>query len=151
VVVLAFPSMSDASAARDTLFKSIAVVVLLGALTSLGAAVLSGLAVIFVGGQQYAAIQDQLWLFALLGTVLSMLQLLIYSVLARQARRAVVLVWAALLAVVGAGQLADSVNGLMLIVLSVDLALLLCLLSVSLLHSPRVRVDESAVASVPQR
>jgi O-antigen/teichoic acid export membrane protein len=151
VVVLAFPSMSDASAARDTLFKSIAVVVLLGALTSLGAAVLSGLAVIFVGGQQYAAIQDQLWLFALLGTVLSMLQLLIYSVLARQARRAVVLVWAALLAVVGAGQLADSVNGLMLVVLSVDLALLFCLLGVSLMHSPRVPVDRSIPESVPPR
>ena len=137
VVVLAFPSMSEASAARATLFKSLAVVVLLGALTSAGAAVLSGLAVIFVGGHQYASIQDDLWLFALLGTVLSMLQLLIYSVLARQARRAVLLVWGALAAVVVVGQLADSVNGLMVLVLGVDLVLLAALLGVAVLHNQR--------------
>lgn len=138
VVVLAFPSMSNAAAARATLFKSLSVVVLLGALTSAGAAVLSGLAVIFVGGHQYASIQDELWIFACLGTVLSMLQLLIYSALARQARRAVLMVYAALLAVVVVGQLADSVTGLMLMVLSVDLVLLMALLAVALLHNPRV-------------
>ncbi len=137
VVVLAFPSMADATAARATLFKSLLVVVLLGAVTSAGAAILSGLAVIFVGGGEYSAIQDELWLFALLGTVLSMLQLLIYSVLARQARRAVLFVWGALLAVVAAGQLADSVNGLMLVVLSIDGVLLLTLLAVAVLHSQR--------------
>ena len=137
VVVLAFPSMSDATAARATLFKSLLVVVLLGGVTSLGAWLLSGLAVIFVGGEQYASIQDDLWVFAYLGTALSMVQLLVYSVLARQARRAVLLVYGALLAVVVAGQLADSVNGLMLVVLQIDLVLLLCLLAVSLLHSQR--------------
>lgn len=137
VVVLAFPSLSDAAAARSALVKSLLVVVLLGALTSAGAALLSGLAVIFVGGSEYAQIQDQLWVFALLGTVLSMLQLLIYSVLARQARRAVVLVWVALLGVVTAGQLASSVTGLLLLVLGVDLLLLLALLGVALLHSRR--------------
>jgi O-antigen/teichoic acid export membrane protein len=137
VVVLAFPSMSNAAAARATLFKSLSVVVLLGALTSAGAALLSGLAVIFVGGDQYSSIQDELWIFACLGTVLSMLQLLIYSVLARQARRAVLLVYLALLAVVLVGQLADSVTGLMLLVLSVDVVLLVALLGVALLHNPR--------------
>ena len=64
-----------------------------------------------------------------------MLQLLIYSVLARQARRAVLLVWGALAAVVALGQLADSVNGLMFLVLAVDLVLLVALLVVALLHS----------------
>jgi O-antigen/teichoic acid export membrane protein len=137
VVVLAFPSMADAAAAQATLFKSLIVIVLLGLLTSAAAALLSGLAVIFVGGHEYAAIRDELWLFALLGTVLSMLQLLIYSVLARQARRAVLLVWGALVAVVALGQLADSVNELMFLVLTVDLVLLLALLAVALLHSRR--------------
>lgn len=137
VVVLAFPSMASASAARTTLFKSLLVVVVLGTVTSAGAAVLSGLAVIFVGGEQYSSIQDELWLFALLGTVLSMLQLLIYSVLARQARRAVLFVWGALIAVAAAGQLAESVNGLMLVVLTIDVALLLALLAVAVLHGQR--------------
>jgi O-antigen/teichoic acid export membrane protein len=140
VVVLAFPSMADASAARTTLFKSLTAVVLLGALAAAAVAVLSGLAVIFVGGAQYDAIRHQLWVFALLGTVLSMLQLLIYSVLARQARRAVVLVWVGLVALVAAGQLADSVNALMLIVLTVDTVLLLALLAVAMLHNQRAAV-----------
>jgi len=143
VVVLAFPSMANASAARATLFKSLLVVVLLGGLTAAGAVVLSGLAVLFVGGDAYDALRDHLWIFALLGTVLSMLQLLIYSVLARQARRAVVLVWGALLAVVALGQMADSVDALLLLVLTIDLALLFALLAVAVLHTQR------AVAALP--
>jgi len=146
VVVLAFPSMSNASAATATLFKSLLVVVVLGAVTSLGALVLSGLAVIFVGGAQYSSIQDQLWVFAALGTVLSMVQLLIYSVLARQARRAVLLVYVALLAVVGVGQLAGSVNELMLLVLAVDLALLASLVVVALRHSNPMRGNAGSLA-----
>jgi O-antigen/teichoic acid export membrane protein len=135
VVVLAFPSMSDGSAARTTLFRSLGVVIVLGGLVSGGAAVLSALAVVFVGGSEYSSIQHQLWVFAVLGTALSLLQLLIYSVLARQARRAVLLVWAALLGVVAVGQLADSVESLMLLVLGVDTVLLVALLVVALRHS----------------
>lgn len=134
VVVLAFPSMSDEGASRTTLYRSLAVVVVLGALASGGAAVLSGLAVVFVGGQDYSAIQQQLWGFALLGTVLSLLQLLIYSVLARQARRAVLLVWVALLAVVLLGSLADTVDELLLLVIAIDLVLLATLLAVTVLQ-----------------
>jgi O-antigen/teichoic acid export membrane protein len=155
VVVLAFPSMSDASAARATLFRSLGIVVLLGLMAAGGAAVLSGLAVVFVGGDQYSSIQHELWLFGLLGTALSLLQLLIYSVLARQARRAVLLVWAALFAVVVVGQLADSINGLMLLVLGVDVVLLVALLAVALLHTRRAELatspagDGSVRRSVP--
>ena len=131
VVVLAFPSMSSGTARRATLYKSLLVVVLLGGVTAAGTALLSGLAVVFVGGQQYDAIQHELWVFAFLGTVLSMLQLLIYNVLARQARRAVLLVWGGLLAVVVLGQLAGSVTQLLLLVLSLDTLLMLALLVVS--------------------
>jgi O-antigen/teichoic acid export membrane protein len=137
VVVLAFPSMSDSGAARKALFRSLGVVVLLGGLASAGTAVLSGLAVVFVGGDDYSAIQDQLWVFALLGTMLSMLQLLIYNVLARQARRAVPLVFVALLAVVVCGPLADTVNGLVLVVLTIDFVLLVVLLALTVLGRNR--------------
>ena len=46
----------------------------------------------FVGGEQYAEIESRLWMFAILGTLLAMLQLLVYSVLARQGPRSALLV-----------------------------------------------------------
>ena len=58
-------------------------------MTVLGAAVLSRLAVTFIGGREYADLQDRLWLFAALGTLLAMLQLMVYNVVARQHQRTV--------------------------------------------------------------
>jgi hypothetical protein len=86
-----------------------------------------------------------------------MLQLLIYSVLARQARSAVFLVGGALVAVMALGQLAESVNGLMLVVLAVDVVLLLALLAGAARHnrraaqaSPQVSPQDGSVGgSVP--
>ena len=67
-------------------------------------------------------------MFAVLGTVLSMLQLLVYAVLARSGRRPVLLVWAAFAAVVLLGLQAGSVTGLLTIVLTCDSVLLVALL-----------------------
>jgi O-antigen/teichoic acid export membrane protein len=150
VVVLAFPSMSDAAAARATLFKSLVVVVLLGGLTSAAAALLSGLAMVFVGGQAYSGIEDHLWIFALLGTVLSMLQLLVYSVLARQARRAVLLLWAALIGVIAGGQVVDSVDQLLVLVLVIDIVVLVALLAVSLVVTQRAAVGVTTSTARPE-
>ncbi len=47
---------------------------------------------IFIGGDEYAEVEDELWLFAILGTLLAMLQLLVYAVLARQGGRSAILV-----------------------------------------------------------
>jgi O-antigen/teichoic acid export membrane protein len=132
IVVLAFPAMAAGSARRATLLGSLALVAVLGLLASAGTAVLSGLAVAFIGGPQYAQVEDRLWVFALLGTLLSMLQLLVYSVLARQSRRAVLFIWAALLVVAAGGQLAASYVGLLALVVTTDLALLVVLLGISL-------------------
>ena len=60
-----------------------------------------------------------------------MIQLLVYSVLARQGKRSVYVVWLALVTLVGVGLTADSVLGLVTIVVLVDLALLIVLLGVS--------------------
>ena len=54
------------------------------------------LALLFVGGDAFAAIGPQLWMFALVGTALSMVQLLLFSELARQGRSATWFIWAAL-------------------------------------------------------
>ena len=109
VVVVAFPAMSTAHERRGALLRSLTLVLGLGVVGVLGCALLPRLALIFVGGQEYAEIDDRLWLFAVLGTVLSLLQLLIYAVLARQGTRSVWLVWGALAAVLAIGsQLAPS-------------------------------------------
>jgi O-antigen/teichoic acid export membrane protein len=134
VVVVAFPSLSSERTRERVLLGSLAVVAATGLLCAAGAKVLSSLALVFVGGHQYAAVQDQLWLFAIVGTVLAMLQLLVYSVVARQARRSVYALWAALVALAVVGRLADTRSGLLVRVVAVDSALFAVLLVVSLIR-----------------
>jgi O-antigen/teichoic acid export membrane protein len=139
IVVLAFPSMATSARVGVTsaLRASMAAIAGLGCLVALGVAVLPGLAVIFVGGNQYAAIQDNLWVFALLGTVLALLQLLIYNLVAQQSRRAVIVVWVALVALAVIGRVSNSFEQLLLIVLAIDATLLTSLLVLNLLGTTR--------------
>lgn len=145
VVVIAFPSMSTTGERRRALTASLALVSALGAVVTLGAALVPQLALIFVGGDQFDEISDHLWVFAVLGTILSMLQLLVYSVLARQGQRAVYLVWTAFLAVLGLGLTTDSLSGLLTVVITVDAVLLVVLLVVSLRVIRPVPDDEATV------
>src|SRR4051794_3194441 len=138
VVVVAFPDLSTAANRRQALLKSLAVVAGLGVLGIAGAFLFRGLALVFVGGSAYAEVQDRLWLFAVLGTVLSMLQLLVYAVLARSGRRPVLLVWLAFVAVVLLGMQATPVPGLLTIVLTCDSLLLLALLLTDVLRPRRL-------------
>ncbi len=144
VVVVAFPTMSSAAERRRALVRSLVAVALLGAAATAGAALLPDLAMIFVGGDDYSEIEMRLWLFAVLGTALSMLQLLVYSVLARQGQRSVYVVWAALVALVAAGLTTESLNGLLTVVVTVDSALLIALLAASLYIIRRPAPEESA-------
>ena len=132
VVVVAFPSMATVGERRRALTASLGLVAVLGAVATAGAALLPDLALVFVGGQQFEEIADHLWIFAILGTVLSMLQLLVYSVLARQGQRSAYLVWTAFVAVVVLGLTTSSLRGLLAVVISVDTTLLAALLAVSL-------------------
>lgn len=132
VVVMAFPSMSSDSERRHVLLGSLGMVAAIGAICAAGAAALSSLALLFVGGHDYTQVRGDLWVFAVLGTLLSMLQLLVYSVLARQARYAVYAVWAALLAVLLVGRLSGSYRELVDLVVLVDGCLFAVLLAVSL-------------------
>lgn len=149
VVVVAFPTMSTVAARRRALVQSLTAVAVIGAMATAGAAVLSGVAMIFVGGNEYLEIEDELWLFAVLGTVLSMLQLLVYSVLARQGRRSTYLVWASLAGLVGFGLLANSLEELLTVVLIADSALFVVLLGLSLylVRHPAPEPDPAGAAS----
>ena len=132
VVVLAFPSMGTDEAPRRALVLSLALVAASGAAVLLGVRLLPDLALAFIGGHKYDAVGDRLWIFAVLGTVLSMVQLLVYSVLARQARSSVALLWVALVALVVLGLGSSSVRGLVDRVLLIDSLLLLALLGSTL-------------------
>ena len=131
VVVVAFPSMSTQSARRSALLSSVAAVAALGVVGTVAAWLFSGLALTFIGGQEYAAIQDQLWRFAALGSVLSVLQLLVYGVVARQSRWSVYLIWAALVVLVLWAQVASTVGELLNVVTFVDSTLLVVLSALS--------------------
>jgi O-antigen/teichoic acid export membrane protein len=140
VVVVAFPSMSTASERRRALTSSLLVVAVLGAVGTAATAVLPGLALIFVGGDDYSGIRSHLWIFAVLGTILSMLQLLVYSVLARQAKKSVSLIWVAFIVIVlgAGGRMVNTLDGLLTLVVVTDLVLFVVLLGISLWKLPRV-------------
>jgi O-antigen/teichoic acid export membrane protein len=131
VVVVAFPTMATASERRRALTRSLLAVAALGVCAIAGAWLLPQLAMVFVGGGEYAAIEPRLWAFAVLGTLLSMLQLLVYAVIARQGRRTVLLVWAALAVMVALGLTTSSLGGLLAVVIGVDSALFVALVAIS--------------------
>lgn len=139
VVVVAFPAMASAAERTKALTKSLVGVALLGMVCTTAVALLPSLVLSLVGGQEFVEIRDDLWVFALLGTALALLQLVIYSVLARQGRRSSLAVWAAFFTVVAGGLATDSLNALLLWVVLVDAALLTLLVGVSyyLLRTPR--------------
>jgi|tagenome__1003787_1003787.scaffolds.fasta_scaffold20889561_2 O-antigen/teichoic acid export membrane protein len=136
VVVVAFPSMASRAGRRDMQIKGLGLVLAIGLCAIAAAATLSSLAVIFIGGPQYDDLQSSLWGFAALGTLLAMIQLMVYGVVASQHQKAVYLIWAALLVVLGSVPFVATVTQLLLVVAAVDVALLLALLAVSLRPAP---------------
>ncbi|WP_295661830.1 lipopolysaccharide biosynthesis protein [uncultured Nocardioides sp.] len=146
VVVVAFPSMSTSHERRRALNLSLVLVAALGAAVTLGAWVLSSLALVFAGGAKYGDIEGRLWLFAILGTVIALLQLVVYSVIARQGQRSILLVWAGLAALVVGALFMHTITSLLLWVAAVDAVLLLALLTTSYRH---VGQDEPLPATAP--
>lgn len=138
LVILVFPAMSSRGADRGTLLKALGVTSLLGLAGVGGVLLLPDFALLFVGGDDFAGLRDDLWLFAIIGTLLSMLQLLVYSVLARQQLGASAMLWTALVLVsVVAALTVGSVIGLALLVVAVDGVLLLGLALTAWLIAPR--------------
>jgi O-antigen/teichoic acid export membrane protein len=132
VVVVAFPSMSTVDERRKALLRSLAAVLALGIVCTVGAFVLSDIAMVFVGGEEYSDIQSGLWAFAVLGTLLSMLQLLVYSVLARQGTRSTYFVWLAVVMLLTLTPWVATLGALLAVVTVIDAALFVLLLTLSL-------------------
>lgn len=128
VVVVAFPDMADANERRRALRLSLGAVAGLGVVGIAATYVLSSFALVFVGGDQYAAIEERLWQFAILGTLLSMIQLLVYALIAQRGGRATWLLWGALVVIVACSPLTGSIMSLLVLVLAVDTVLLVGLL-----------------------
>lgn len=82
VGVVAFPRLVDPVRRITTLPRAVALVGGLGAATVLGAVLLGRLAVRMVGGEDYIGLAAHAWWFALLGSLLALTQLLLFSRLA---------------------------------------------------------------------
>lgn len=98
VSVVFFPSLARDSSHR-TRVRATALVALLGLGVVAGTALLPDLALVLVGGDQYREVAGTLWLFALSGTFLAIVYLLVFDALARRSAGAAVLLWAATIAV----------------------------------------------------
>lgn len=138
VVVIAFPSMSKQGASRKALALALTISAVLGSLGVLATLVLPDLALLFVGGDEFAAVKDDLWMFAIVGTLLSMLQLLVYSALARRQGRAVIIMWTGLAVLVAFALSMSFATSLVLLVASVDGLLFLALFALAA-SQPTVR------------
>jgi O-antigen/teichoic acid export membrane protein len=134
VVIVAFPSMASATERHRVYLRALALVAAAGILATVGAIAFSGLAIAFVGGDQYSAIEPYVGLFAALGMVLAMIQLMVYEVVARQHRASVLILWAGLVGVASTALYVDSVSSLVVSVTVVNLLVLLTLVLDAMRH-----------------
>ncbi len=100
VSVVVFADLAEGGGVRARL-RAVGMVAGLGAAATAATALLPGVALVLVGGDQYAEIEDRLWLFALAGSVLAIVHLLLFDALARHAHGVTVMVWVAVAVLVG--------------------------------------------------
>lgn len=101
VVLLLFASFAQQHSRRAAGRRAIVVTLAFGVLVVAGTALLGPVVVSAVGGGRYHRLDDTIWLWTLLGALLSIVQLAVLVGLARQSRRRAALLWAMLVADVG--------------------------------------------------
>ena len=124
VTVMAFPALARRGSHRHLHHLGLGIVLGIGMCAVVAALVAPELALVFVGGDAYSEVEPMLWLFALLGMVTAMIQLLVQTALARSHRHAVWWIWGSVAAVVGGVTLVSTVGGLLSLVVAVDVTLL---------------------------
>lgn len=123
VSVVVFPALARDETQRSRRLSVLAVAGV-GLVATAATAVLPRLALLLVGGGQYEDVADRLWLFALSGSCLAVVHLLVFDALARHAHGVVVLVWGgAATVVVLAYSLDVHLTGLVSIVAAVSAAI----------------------------
>jgi O-antigen/teichoic acid export membrane protein len=116
VSVVVFPDLARATTNHARL-RAVSIVGGFGALAVAATALLPHLALILVGGDKYADITHRLWLFALAGSLLAVVHLLVFDALARHAHGIVFMLWGAVAAaLVAAYTLGVGITGLVLII-----------------------------------
>jgi O-antigen/teichoic acid export membrane protein len=114
VSVVVFPDLARATTQQARL-RAVSLVAGFGVLAVAATAVLPRVALVLVGGEQYAEITGRLWLFALAGSVMAVVHLLVFEALARNAHGVVVLIWVAVVAVLASAYgLQVGITGLVL-------------------------------------
>jgi O-antigen/teichoic acid export membrane protein len=120
VSVVLYPDLARATTHHARL-RAVSLVALLGGLTVAGTVILPQLALILVGGDEYAAIRDRLWLFAMAGSLLAIVYVLVFDALARHAHGVLVMIWCAVAAVlVSAYGLGVGITGLVVTIIAVS-------------------------------
>ncbi len=99
VTIVFFPLLARDETSRSRLMAAGGVAAL-GAIATAATWLLPRLALIAVGGDKYAEIADRLWLFVLAGSILSIVNLLVWDALARHAHGIVTAIWIALTSLV---------------------------------------------------
>jgi O-antigen/teichoic acid export membrane protein len=94
LAVLAFPLLANRESRRRSLAISTALTLAIGSVVVLGVILFAGLIIDATVGPAYADVAGLAGQFALLGVLAALLQLLLYSGLARRGRQAETLVWA---------------------------------------------------------
>jgi len=92
VSVVLFPDLARATG-RTARRRAVTAVIGIGALAVLATFALQPIALILVGGEQYGDVQGRLWLFALSGSVLAVVHLLVFDSLARHSHGVTALLW----------------------------------------------------------
>jgi O-antigen/teichoic acid export membrane protein len=112
VAMVLLPRLGDPAGRARALPRALALVGGLGAASTIGVAVLGGQTMRLVGGPAYGAhLSGVVWLFAALGTLLGVAQLLLYSAIAARAAAPVTAVWIAVAVEVAAIAVLSAAGG----------------------------------------
>jgi len=124
IIIVLFPKMSGGGSHR-ALYIATGLTAMVGVVITLASVFAGDLVIGILGGSQYKELGSEAWLFALEGSAFALVQVLLYSRLAAQDRRAVLAVWGALavLAVVVVGWRHNTVAEIVTSVVAVSLAL----------------------------
>jgi O-antigen/teichoic acid export membrane protein len=125
IVLASFARLTDVAASRAVLWRAGGRLIAIGLLATLGAAVTAPWAVRLVFGGGYRELAHVVWVFAVLGTLLALNQLLLSQRVARHDERAAVAVWLATVAFASAGALVPGLSpaGLVALACVANLAL----------------------------